>query len=77
MDCARDSLSSDMYREIVTTLWQRREKESLNALMQTSRELRLLVSSFISVVSVSDVLALRSFRRDRSAVIVPVAAAVP
>ena len=67
------NLESNLHREIVCALWEEGKtrsseqpviQDSLNALMQTCKSLRLLVSSFISKMIVgNDMLALQCFPR--------------
>ena len=54
-------LSGDIHSIIVEFLWRQNDQASVNAVMQTSRELRLLTSALISKIKVTDMLALRHF----------------
>ena len=55
------SLGPDMHRAILTVLQQRKDKDSMQAIMQTSRGLRLIASSLISRIDVYDARALACF----------------
>lgn len=44
-------------------LWAAKDRDSLLAMMQTSRELRLLVSSFIGAIEVSSAASMQPFPR--------------
>ena len=63
MEGSWDLLSVELQRSIALVLWLDEDRGSLDALMQTCRELWLLVSTFINKLRVSDMLALRSFPR--------------
>ena len=66
-DCA--ILPNDVIREcIASRLWAAKDKESLLAMMQTSCEFRLMVSSFISEVEVDDAAAMQPFPRHATAI---------
>ena len=63
MACHWDQLSSDVHQIILSFLWRQKDEASLNAVMQTSRELRLQSSALISKIKVTNMLALRHFPR--------------
>ena len=63
MACRWDQLSIDVHQIILSFLWQQKDEASLNAVMQTSRELRLQTSAMISKIKVTNMLALRHFPR--------------
>ena len=46
------SLGHDLHFSILSVLKQQKDKDSLQAVMQTSRDLRLLGSSLISAIDV-------------------------
>ena len=48
---------------IVSCLWKAKDRESLQALMQTSRELRVMISSMIDAVVVQDAESMHIFPR--------------
>ena len=56
-------LNGDIHSIIVELLWRQNDHSSVNAVMQTSRELRLQTSALISKIKVTDMLALRHFPR--------------
>ena len=56
-------LSGDIHSIIVSFLWRQNDQASVNAFMQTSRELRLRTSALISKIKLTDMLALRHFPR--------------
>ena len=58
-----DVLSVELHRSITSVLWLEEDKDSLHALMQTCRGMRLLISSFVTKLEVTDMLALRRFPR--------------
>ena len=58
-----DSLGSDLQRLVLTKLSQRFDQCSLQAVMQTSRDLRLLASSFVSGIEIGDASALAHYPR--------------
>ena len=62
-----DSLGHDLVLSILTVLKERKEKASLQAVMQTSRNLRLLGSSLISATEICDASALALYPRHAAA----------
>ena len=63
MDGRWDELNTDVHQIILSFLWRQKDEASLNAVMQTSRELRLQASALISKIKVANMLALRHFPR--------------
>ena len=61
--CGWHSLGDDLQLSILSVLKQRRDRDSLKAVMQTSRDLRVLASSLISSIVIRDALALAHFPR--------------
>ena len=56
-------LSGDIHSIIVSFLWRQNDQASVNAFMQTSRELRLRTSALISKIKLTDMLAQGHFPR--------------
>ena len=56
-------LSGDIHSIIVSFLWRQNDQASVNAFMQTSRELRLRTSALISKIKLTDMLAHGHFPR--------------
>ena len=63
-----DSLGHDLQLSILSVLSQRKDKDSLQAMMQTSRDLRLLASSLISAIEIRDASALAHYPRHAAAI---------
>ena len=58
-----DNLGHDPQLSILSVLKQRKDKDSMQAMMQTSRDLRLLASSLISTIEIRDASALDHYPR--------------
>ena len=63
-----DSLGHDLHLLILSVLKQRKYKASLQAVMQTSRDLRLLASSLVSAIEIRDAFALAHYPRYAAAI---------
>ena len=63
-----DSLGHDLHLLVLSVLKQRRKKDSLQAVMQTSRDLRLLASSLVSAIEIRDAFALAHYPRYAAAI---------
>ena len=62
------SLGHDLHLSILSVLKQRKDKDSLQAVMQSSRDLRLLASSLISAIEIRDASALAHYPRHAAAI---------
>ena len=62
------NLGHDLHLSILSVLKQRKDKDSLQAVMQTSRDLRLLASSLISAIEVRDASALARYPTHAAAI---------
>ena len=62
------SLGQDLQLSIMTVLKRREDKGSLQALMQTSSDLRLLASSLISSIEIRDAFALAHYPKHAAAI---------
>ena len=63
-----DSLDNNLQLSILTLLIQQRDQQSLQALLQSSRGLRLLVSSLIRAIEIRAIDALERFPRHATAI---------
>ena len=62
------SLGHDLHHSVLSVLKRRKDKVSLQAVMQTSRDLRLLASSIISAIEVRDGSVLAHYPRHAAAI---------
>ena len=62
------SLGQDLQLSIMSVLKQRKDKSSLQAMMQTSRDLRLLASSLISSIEIRGAFALARYPKHAAAI---------
>ena len=67
-DSGWETLGHDIQLSILSVLKQRKDKVSLQAMMQTSRDLRLLASSLISSIEIRDASALAHYPTHAAAI---------